>query len=249
MEVRAEPLSGGLVLSRDASMLTEGELSEAEHIALVPGSTSIHKAPGSRNFNGTAVPGTILGLAYAPFETDPDRLVAVSTDGSYYTATEGESGEFTSLATDAGATLDAATVDDRTVLFSGGLHNRVLLSGGTSRLQGLVAVSTAPGLREVVGGGAYPPNQTGFFEYWTTEVYRVGEGSDSGEEEVESTNTGETATVNVTAVTNYVAVTRPQSIVNGANATHWRAYRSEKKTNFDDQAFPIGQIVGTFPIG
>ena len=84
MEVRAESLSGGLVLSRDASMLTEGELSKAEHVAIVPGSTSIHKAPGSRNFNGTEVSGTILGLIYAPFETTPDRVVAVSTNGSYY---------------------------------------------------------------------------------------------------------------------------------------------------------------------
>jgi hypothetical protein len=232
-----EPLSGGLVTSRDPSLLQPGELSVAEDVILLPASPSIQKAYGRTGFANLA---NVSGLAYADFDSEPDRLVAVA-DGSYYTS-PAETGAFTLLVADAGESLDSVNTLNRSVLFSGNLRNVVLLPDGTARRHGLLPVRLAPGAVHTATGGTWPlgSDQLGFFEYWTTELFK------DDNEEVESTFSGTPVTVNVTAVTSYVVISRPE--VANSEATHWRVYRSLKKTNATDTAFPVGFLIAEIPL-
>lgn len=236
MPGQIEFLNGGLVTSRDASLLAPGELSVAEDVALLPGSPSIHKAPGRRAFNTTAL-SPIKGLAYAAFDATPD-LLAAAAGGSFYIARAAETNEFSLLTTGAGESLSSATMLNKSVLFAGGSRNIVLLSDGTQRPHGMVPVTASIGYTYVSTGGTWPlgANQLGYFDYWTTEVYRI------GDDEVESTFAGTPTTVNVTSVTALVTLYKPPSA--NSNATHWRVYRSLKKTALLDPAFPVGFLIG-----
>lgn len=246
-----EPLGGGLVLSRDASLLQDGELSLANDVHVKPGSPSLHKVPGRTAFNSTGLTAP-TGLAYAPFETEDDRIIVVD-GGSYKTASAAElTGTFSTLASDAGTSLEAVVLDDRVVLLSGadeeGASNVVLLSDGSSRLHGMLPVEAAPGATHTATGGTWPlgANDLGWFEYWTTELYRVGDGDEGEQEEVEGTFIGTPKTIEVTATTSHVVITKPE-LVNQA-ATHWKVYRSERKEEAAYQAFPFGWHVATIPI-
>ena len=53
MPVKTIDMSGGLVDSKDPSLLAEGELSRADDIVYRPNDPAIHKAPGRKNFNPT----------------------------------------------------------------------------------------------------------------------------------------------------------------------------------------------------
>lgn len=235
-----EPLSNGLVLSNDPSLLQPGELTVAQDVFLKPTSPSIHKVPGRRRFNTTST--TVSdGIAYCAFANSPDRIVAIG-GGNYLIAPAGEGGEFQTLAAGAGGSLTSAQIEDRVALMSGA-SNIVALSDGTSRPLGLDPILTAPGLTHTASGGTgvFSVLGLGWYEYWTTEVYKT------ATEEVESTFIGATNQVNVTNNNSTVAVSRPP-IVN-AGATHWRVYRSQKKVNATDPTgFPLGFLIGTLPI-
>ncbi len=237
-----EHLHNGLVTTRDASLLEPGELTAAINVTLQPGSSAVSKAPGRVLF-GT-VPGgqNIDGLGYARFDTTNDQLVAIS-GGTFYTATAGESGAFDELSTDAGLTLDVVSHLNKNVLMTGATGgNRVLLSDGTSRPQGLQPVTGTPGVLLFTSGGAWPlgANQLGWFDYWTTEVYI------NGDDEVESTFVGTPYSQEITAVTHYTQIFRHSTV--NPEATHWRIYRSNRKTLQSDQAFPLGFLIATIKI-
>jgi len=234
-----EPLSGGLVTSRDASLLQPGELSVAEDVMLLPSSPSLRKAYGRTAFGDSPV--QIDGVTYADFDTADDKVVIVG-DESYYIAPADEVGAITFMADGAGSSLDSVSTSNKVVLFSGGAVNRVLLPDGSSRPHGMQPVTTAPGAVHTATGGTWPlgANELGFYEYWTTEAYIT------DDDDVESTFTGTPATVNVTATTSHVTISRPSIVT--PEATHWRIYRSNSKTSFFDQAFPSGFLIADVPI-
>jgi hypothetical protein len=207
----------------------------------------LQKAPGRTVFGATSA--DISGIAYCDFDTANDKI-AVVAGGSYYTAPAGESGSFTELTDGAGSSLEVVTVQDKAVLLSGGRTNRVLLNDGTSREHGLQPVTSPPGLLHTATTGTWPLGANSvpkFYEYWTTEVYKTGaDEAAEGYDEVESTFSGTTATIEVTAVTSFVTVTRPQTV--NPSATHWRVYRSNGKTAFFEAAFPIGFLIADVPI-
>jgi hypothetical protein len=243
----AELINGGLVTSRDASLLQPGELSDARDVYAMPGSPSLRKTLGRDTFSSNC--SNITGLGYANFHSAADRLVVVD-GGNYKIATAGDSGLFAVAGNGAGTTLDVVNTDDKAVLLSGGTLNRVLLSDGTARPHGLQPVTTAPGISVTAHGGTWPLGETSvpaFYEYWTTEVHKDGaDPTVEGYDEVESTFQGTTTTVNVQFVDSYVTITRP-GVVN-PNATHWRIYRSDKKTLFFESAFPNGFLIADIPI-
>ena len=234
-----ELLSGGLVTSRDASLLAPGEVTRAEDVMLLPGSLSVQKAYGRTLLS--AAPATIDGLTYCSFDSTADKLVAVA-NGTYYTRDPNTSSSFTALTTGAGTTLDSVVMLNRAVLFSGSSSgNIVLLSNGTQRPQGLSPVSSSIGYTYTATGGTWPLGATalGYYDYWVTEVYKT------ATEDVESTFIGTPATVNVAAATALVTIYKPPFV--NASATHWRVYRSNKKTNIFDAAFPTGFLIAELP--
>jgi len=237
-----EPLNGGLVTARDASLLQPGELAVAEDVMLLPASPTLHKAFGRSRFNSTAL-ANIDGLAYADFDTALDKVVAVA-NGSYYTAPAAEAGVFTLLTGNAGASLDSVSLMDKTVLFSGGVHNIVLLNDGTQRRQGLNPVTASVGAQHLSTGGTWPLGATSvpkYYEYWTTEVVKT------LLDEVESSFEGTPITVNVTTTASHVSLIAPNTT--NPSATHWRIYRSNGKSNSTDVAFPLGFLIADVPIG
>ncbi len=227
-----EPVSGGLVTSRDPSLLQPGELQDAQNVMLKPASVALTKVPGRRTFGSLAVEG----LAYCAFDGAVDRLAAVS-GGNYNSAPAGETGTFSVIGTGAGPSLAAVPLENRVALLSGGT-NKVMLSDGTLRPLGINPVMSPPDVSEVGAGGA--GLLVGFYEYWTTEVYIA------GGEEIEGTFSGTPAHVEVTATTSVVTVSKPPTV--DTNATHWRVYRSEMMANEDDTAFPVGLRVATLAI-
>lgn len=246
-EPKVEPLGGGLVLSRDPSLLQEGELQVAEDVMLKPGSPSLFKVRGRVAFNDVS-PAGIDALGYAPFEGDPHQLVLLD-GGEYQIAPAELEGNFVGVGDGAGESLKVVPVLDRAVLLTGSIDegNKVLLSDGTLRPHGLRPVTATPDAIHSASGGTWPlGDDLGWFEYWTTEVYIVGEGADEGEEEVEGTFTGTPKSVEVTATTSYVTITAPD-VVND-QATHWRVYRSDRKDTEHENKFPLGWLIATIPI-
>jgi hypothetical protein len=247
MPAQPELINVGLALSRDASLLQPGELSAAEDVMASPGGTSLQKAPGRLAFG--SIVDSIDGLGFCNFDSAESKL-AIVADGSYHLATAGESGSFVELTTGAGTTLDVVSTQDKVILLSGGTTNRVLLPNGTSRPHGLRPVAIAPGLIHTATGGTWPLGATsvpGFYEYWTSEVYKSGaDATASDYDEVESTFEGTTSTLQVTAITSYVTITRPN--VTNPDATHWRIYRSDKKDAFFQTSFPLGFLIADVPI-
>ncbi len=63
-----EPLNGGLVTSRDPSLLGKGELAQCDNGCYVAYSQSVHLAPSRANWV-TGLSGAVTGLAYCPFDT------------------------------------------------------------------------------------------------------------------------------------------------------------------------------------
>jgi len=67
-QLLVEPLSGGLVTSRDVSLLNPGELTQTDNAAYKPGSQNIHKAPSNILFSNAPFGDSVTGLRYAAFD-------------------------------------------------------------------------------------------------------------------------------------------------------------------------------------
>jgi hypothetical protein len=239
--VHTEPLSGGLVTAKDPSLLAPSELSQTDDLFYKPASPSLHKALGRTRFNSTALTTAAAGLRYCGFDSANDLLIALSGT-TLQKAIADETGSFSSLATGiSGSSLEAVHYNNRHVLLTGG-SNKVLLPDSTTRSHGLQPVTAGPGLVHATGAGTWPlgADQLGFFEYWTTEVFKT------DTEDIESTFTGTPNQVNVTASTSTVTITRPPAV--NIDTTHWRIYRSTKKGSATETRFPIGYLIATVAI-
>lgn len=231
-----EPVSGGLVTARDASLLSPGELTEARDLCYIPGSPSLHRAPGRALYSPVPLTSP-AGLAYCGFDQDPDRLVALANGVLYASNVEVVSPFSAALIEQPGAhSLDSVHYNNRHVLLTGSTPNRVLLASGRIRRHGMFAVTDAPRVTvdSTSGTGAWPTGSSNLpntFEYWATEVIKA-EG-----EEIESTFDGQPFAVTINAVTWFTTINRPT--LKNPDATHWRVYRS------------VGHAAGisTFPVG
>ena len=235
-----EPLNGGLVTSRPAALLGQGELVRCDNLIYRSTSPSLHKAAGRAIY--TTGSDIINGMQACAFDNADDLLI-VQRAGRLLRGPLGGVGTLTDIEAFSDGSLDRAHYLNRHVLMNGVNDNRVLRDDGTTRPHGMPAVTSPPGLVHAGAGGTgvFAILGTGWFEYWTTEVF-IG-----GDEEVESTFEGTPSQVNVTSANSTVTITRPTSV--SAEATHWRAYRSNKKINpTDGTGFPVGFLIGTVAI-
>lgn len=244
MAQHIEPLSGGLVTSRDASLLAEGELQQCDDCMYRPNDTALHRALGRIRLNSTAM-SAVTGLRYCAFDSpDPDVLVAQTSTAYLRGPITGGSTVFTSLGTITGGTsFDSVHYRNRHYLLNGSNDNKVLLKDGTLRAHGMKPVTGSPSVTVTTSGGVWPlgassvPN---YYEYWTTEVYKT------ATEDIESTFTGTPATVYISDVNDYAVINRPPEI--NSAVTHWRVYRSISKSIPLGQAFPAGFLIGELGI-
>lgn len=87
MPVQQELLNGGLVTARDASLLNEGELTQADDCILRPRTPAVWKAGGRTRFGlqPSGASGAVLGLRHLAFDYRDDLLLA-QVGAKLYTA-------------------------------------------------------------------------------------------------------------------------------------------------------------------
>lgn len=254
MPAHREPHSGGLWTAMDPGLLQEGQLQDIRNMIYLPGSDALWMTPGRAVFGAvSAVATAVDGLRDIEFDTGDHYLVALAGDTLKY-ATVGAAGAFSSL-TAAGAgsqSLEAIQYQNAYYLFTGATAavetintNKVVYLAATAagtapsvRQHGMLAVTTAPA--SASSNVTFSQSVTGFYEYWTTEVAKLS--ADGVVKTIESTFTGKPATVFVSATT-YSPVIAMPAIRNEGFTTHWRIYRSPKKTFETDQEFPVGFLI------
>lgn len=77
-----EPFSGGLVTSRDASTLNEGELQQAAEAIYRPNDIAVYKVRGRTKYDATALASAIKGLRLLEYDDSSNKLIAYA--GSMY---------------------------------------------------------------------------------------------------------------------------------------------------------------------
>jgi len=205
MAMTKEPLNSGLVTARDATLLADGELQQADDLILKPYSAAVHRLPGRLAYGTVEASYPVKGLAHLAFDEAGDQLIAwggpVGTKlfSSPFSAV---TGTFTGM----GLTLVAGTNDQMdTIQFQGANY---LLLGAQNRPRRVaynaptdgnppVLVTRAMGMEPVdpgASGSTTPfsvatmagswPLLLGDGVYWflVTEVYNPGQA-----DEVEST--------------------------------------------------------------
>jgi len=224
-ELTPEPLDGGLVTARDPATLTPGELTLANNAYYLPNDSAIHKVKGRTKYNTVALgsAGNVKGLRYLEFD-DATAIVAAHEASSIRLSTfAAETGDFSTLtpisSVGSGQSMDSIQYANKHYLLIGAGQNQVVKGDGTFRNHGMVPVpelTTPP----AISAGAWSTQLgTGFFHFFTTEVFIDALNGD----ELESAFTGTPQSVNVTAVASQqVTVTR--STLSNPNATQWRVY-------------------------
>lgn len=241
MAQHIEPLSGGLVTSRDPSLLGEGELQKAEDCMYLPNDPAIYGALGRSQLNAASL-GPITGLKFCAFDS-PDADLLVAQANSTYIRMGVDGGNVVSMGSiTEGDSMDSIHYRNRHVLVNGVNENKVLLKDGTLRPHGMKPVTATLSATVFNSGGQWPlgadsvPN---WYEYWVTEVYKT------ETEDVESTFIGIPATRFVNDVNDYVELGMPTPV--NDHMTHWRVYRSISKSVDVGTAFPSGFLIAELP--
>lgn len=248
-----EPLTQGLVTSRDPAQLKSGELTQAKNCVYLPYDEALHRAFGRLDISTVSTAtGGVTGLRALQFDGDVVRLLAQANTSGGSPATwsvNGATATQIETLTASGAHLETAQFRGRYFVFNGTNVNRVYVASGANiggRLttnaasfyeHGLKPVSTQ--IASATGTGTWSLTATGLYEYWTTEVVRFATGGVVGD--LESTFNGNPLTINVTATNAPPIIYRP-SPVNTA-ATHWNLYRSPLKEFLNDTSFPSGDLI------
>lgn len=246
--LQVESLAGGLVTSRDATLLEPGELSGCDNAIYKPNSQAIHRSQGWTEFNGTAISANIVGLEAAVFHNGARFLIA-QAGSAYYTSNitaQILTGTFASAdAITSGNTLDAVQFENKFFLLNGANLNRVFRQDGTFRQHGLQPVKGA--LNAVTAAGTFAASATGYYEYWATEVYEI-TATATEVTTLESTFSGDPATIQVTnTATQTVTIGKPP-FANPGLANKWRVYRAGPKQNKTDKLFPIGYKIAELAV-
>lgn len=197
--IKQIPLHSGLVTSRPASMLEEGELTVANDSRYRPSSPTLWRAWGRTRYITSdgqigGAGGKVVGLAYCPFEPNADGssddfLIAHKADKYYSSVFTARTGTISATTIDGvgtGTHLDVCHANNKWYLFNGnseGVANRVLKPATTnpvSRRHGLVPVPITPTSPSVTtSAGSWPQDEVfwgeGRFFFFTTEVVRPGD--------------------------------------------------------------------------
>lgn len=233
MPIRRIFLSGGLVTSKDPSMLADGELTRADNCEYRPNDPAIWKVKGRAAFNATPESSPIDGGRYLEFEGATD-LFATMVGGDYRKAPAAGSGSFENLdtTTSGGSTLDSVHYNNQHFLMNGADRNRVISSDGLSTLHGMLYNTTAPTVTDtgVLAGFSLASGNT--IEYWVEE--RVKDGDTIVKRSADTGTT--TVTLTGDGTNQKPVITRPDTV--NSDATHWAVYATA--TNGD---FPVGAEV------
>jgi hypothetical protein len=266
-----ETVSGGLVNAQDPALLKEGELTLAENGIYLPDDPTINRMPGRMKKMPLVSAGHgVNSMVVCKFDNGNQYLVTQTASAS------GVAGEWRLCRLGlAGAVVDftnssgTAKTYDSTPLLASALgtqpicgvqyNNRWYLSNGTDgpfcllqdgsiRKMGLLPVTQSPSVAIATATGIFGTTVSGFFEYWTTEVFSTTATAEGGSStipvEVESGFGGSPSTIRVTASnTQMVEVKLPTTLAN-PNATHFRVYRGGSKVYATDKVFPVGQRIG-----
>lgn len=243
-----EPLSGGLVTSRDPSELASGELVRADNGIYLPDDDGINRAPGFALSSTISSAESISGLLALPFDNGTHYLVA-QTSAKYWLAdAENDGTPFTSASSiTSGAQLHGTKLDNRWYVFNGANDNLVLTSAGLFRPHGLRPVDKKLDIATTAMTFALPT--TGYYEYWYTEVVKYATG-----DEVESSYGPTAATILISSTTASPILYLPHSSVNSTatagSSLYFRLYRSAgTKANSTGTIFPNGYAVADVQLG
>jgi hypothetical protein len=255
-----EPLDGGLVTISDPAVLGPGQLSDAHNCLYLPGQGALQRNRGRSSFGVVSASAVdVVGLRDIQFDNSDHYLIALAS-ATLFKSVVGNAGagSFSSLATLSaiGGSLEAVQYQNRFFLFPGvqtavdALNSNVVAylsataAGSTvsTRQHGMLPVDSAPTV-VTAGAGSFSQTITGYYEYWTTEVAKLTQdGAELVLESAYSAKNGPT-TVLVSATTVVPTIYMP-NVVNPGFTTHWRVYRSPKKTFQTDKMFPAGFMVG-----
>lgn len=261
MATVVEPLTGGLVTSRDPALLKEGELSDIVNAHYFPNTQALKRATGRASFGTVSAGVSAVGLRDAKFDNGDHYLLAHAS-ASYFRAAvgDGPAATFTSFFSSAnaataetpvtGASLETIQRQNRFFLLNGTNINQVFYLSATAtsstplvRRMGLRAVSATPATAEVAS--AFSQSASGYYEYWTTEMFRGT--ADGAGFQIEGTFvSADPATVFVSSTGVAPRISMPATV--NPNATHWRIYRSPRKETATDVQFPAGFLAATLPV-
>ena len=255
-----EPLAGGLVTDRDPALLSRGQIAYMRNLVYL-GSQSLRTPPGRAQWgtidNGGGATGGVWGMRDMQFDNGNHYLV-LATQDRYATvnlnASTPPSDPVTATFIDgivSGKTFDAVQYGNTFIFLNGEQvtgnspnGNMVAYLSATStscypsyRPHGLLPVNAAPYISATATAWALA-NVTGYYEYWTTEVYKYTQ--DGVAREIESGFSGDTAAsfIEVTSSNMAPVIYRPE-LANSV-VTHWRVYRSPRKDNRANVKFPAG---------
>lgn len=245
-----EPLSGGLVTSKDPKNLNPGELTQADNLTYLPYDECIHRALGRASIatvNAAATANGISGLRWLQFTPTVGYAAAAVASGAnpgLWSVNQSNVSAFVETLTSSGDYLEAIGYKNLYILMNGvNDPNRVWYrkSDGSlnARRHGLLPVNITPTLTTVAS--AFGSNEgTGTFDYWYTEVAKFDDGTS-----IESAFAGTTpdskpapATVTITDT----ATQAPKLVFNApinSETTHFRVYRG-KRSDTTISVFPAG---------
>lgn len=259
-----EPLNRGLSDGPDPATLEPGELSDLQNVIYRPSSQALQRASGWVGYaTATAAASDVAGLRDVQFDNGDHFLIGYISGAvpAYVTSVVSAAGfGILTTAVTAGASgLERAHWTNQFYLFNGTTAVSPAASGTTAlpntntivylsstaagqtpliRQHGMLPVTATPNYS--TAAGTFALTVTGYYEYWTTEVAKLT--VNGSEYAIESTFAGSPATVNVASTATVPTIQMPDR-QNGIT-THWRVYRSPKKEQATDKAFPDGFLIG-----
>lgn len=234
MPVRKVFVYGGLVTSRNQSMLQEGECTKATDAYYKPGDIALWKRKGSSAFG--SVTGQPSGLRFLGFDDADDILVAANGTTVDY-AVAAHTGTFAALITGLSSTVstfDTTHYNDVHFTHNGVDRNRAIESDLTVRLHGMLANTTAP-TADATGGTGITLSSGNTLEYWVEERVKDADGNI-----IKRNATTLTVTVTGPVTNKDIVITRPD-VVN-SDATHWALYGTATNDTFPTGA-EIDEVV------
>jgi hypothetical protein len=257
-----EPLNGGMVTSRDPSMLAQGETQLAKNCLYYQDNEHLGRVPGVSAWN-TTTNHLINGLASCRFADGTNKLLAqikATADNTVtYRLANAETNNSSLSVAVTGLTgserIVTTQADNRHYVFNGVDDNLVLLKDGTFRPHGLKpavdgGISFYRWMNNAAPNAGFEESPAavgaeGYYEYWYTESLTFSDG-----QVLESTFTKKPLTINVTSLAHAPVFNLPNNPQNADYSAkynaklHFNIYRSEKKTAINDQLYPIGRKVG-----
>lgn len=243
-----EPLTGGLVTARDASLLDVGELTLTNDGIYRPFNQALSPIRARVTF-GSAIGVNISGLRAIPFEGDSSTRVIVAHGTSWQVGTGGAwSTVFTPTA---GLRIEAIHYNNQYFLSNGTDTPQVINSASALITHGMNITDPAGNELNDLGpantGGDWTVVGVDQYEYWFTEYDSVnGIESASGAPDVDNLSSPGSTTGVVRLQIEYGGA--QYLIKHNTNATHWRLYRGitgvgdPAPTNYAT-SFPFGVLI------